>query len=466
MINKTLLLVLVSIGFVMPDDLRGEKNDYFNNDARPMFTPQNSAWMKNISKYTFVSRMSIPGTHNTCARYGGSAVECQSWSLADQLNAGIRFVDIRCRYHDGDFSIHHGKYYQRMNFTDVWTTCRDFLADNPSECIVMNVQDEDTPDDVPDAELAKRLRKYMDHDPSLWLTTSLPMLCEARGKIAIISKGQLSATKYGPMVPASWPEKATVQNEWKIRPVTGTSAKEKRELITKAFMASVKNDNQLRQTRANGKPYLGTIPDCPVVTWTSPKGTKNSAYYGFYPGSQYINFLSGENIPGGFYPKGYAKDFNGHALKWLNAHPVGAVGIVPMDFPGQGLINEIIARNFRNVEKKRTLTIQNLQCLKTTESGSDEIYLRLTVDGKAVRLPSSGSRKMKKKGDTVNWAVGYQTTFKKSVKIAVWEDDSSSADDRVGVVDVNATVEGGGYYQFRLKESGEYLLKLNVELEK
>lgn len=36
--------------------------------------------------------------------------------LADQLNAGIRYVDIRCRQIQDIFAIHHDAYYLSLNF--------------------------------------------------------------------------------------------------------------------------------------------------------------------------------------------------------------------------------------------------------------------------------------------------------------------------------------------------------------
>ena len=39
-----------------------------------------------------IAHLSIPGTHDTMALYGGDIAECQDWSLPKQLNEGIRYV--------------------------------------------------------------------------------------------------------------------------------------------------------------------------------------------------------------------------------------------------------------------------------------------------------------------------------------------------------------------------------------
>jgi hypothetical protein len=43
----------------------------------------------------------LPGTHETCAIHPlstGPIAECQGWSVEEQLNHGIRYLNIRCRH--------------------------------------------------------------------------------------------------------------------------------------------------------------------------------------------------------------------------------------------------------------------------------------------------------------------------------------------------------------------------------
>lgn len=54
--------------------------------------------MKNIPDDTSFSSLNIPGTHDTMAIYPYFKMTlnvCQKWKLIDQLNSGIRFIDIR-----------------------------------------------------------------------------------------------------------------------------------------------------------------------------------------------------------------------------------------------------------------------------------------------------------------------------------------------------------------------------------
>ncbi|MGO4760673.1 phosphatidylinositol-specific phospholipase C domain-containing protein, partial [Streptomyces sp. 2MCAF27] len=99
-------------------------------------------WLSGIAGATPVQRLTLPGTHDSGARYGGPWTECQNTTIGDQLNSGIRFLDIRCRAFEGAFPIHHGAYYQHLNFDDVLGACRSFLSAHPSETVLMRVKQE------------------------------------------------------------------------------------------------------------------------------------------------------------------------------------------------------------------------------------------------------------------------------------------------------------------------------------
>ena len=46
-------------------------------------------WMSKIPNNIPLSQLTIPGTHNSCSLYGGPIAITQSWSIANQLRAGI-----------------------------------------------------------------------------------------------------------------------------------------------------------------------------------------------------------------------------------------------------------------------------------------------------------------------------------------------------------------------------------------
>jgi hypothetical protein len=79
---------------------------------------------------TFLWNMSIPGTHDSSSRTNHTAYDdkCQTWSITEQLDNGIRFLDLRLNYNNNDnrdsngitgFDIYHGG-FQYATFKPAW----------------------------------------------------------------------------------------------------------------------------------------------------------------------------------------------------------------------------------------------------------------------------------------------------------------------------------------------------------
>jgi 1-phosphatidylinositol phosphodiesterase len=102
-------------------------------------------WLADFQDSVPLSKISMPGTHDTMSFYGGDAVQTQSMSLRTQLMSGIRALDIRCRHIENRFAIHHGFVYQNANFDDVLQATQEFLSKHPTETIIMRVKEEYNP---------------------------------------------------------------------------------------------------------------------------------------------------------------------------------------------------------------------------------------------------------------------------------------------------------------------------------
>ena len=71
----------------------------------PLPNRQLPTWMAALPNKMKISRLSIPGTHDSGTHFsipGKMQAEfsskCQSWSIYNQLMAGIRFLDMRVYY--------------------------------------------------------------------------------------------------------------------------------------------------------------------------------------------------------------------------------------------------------------------------------------------------------------------------------------------------------------------------------
>ena len=154
-------------------------------------------WMGVVADQTSIAAMSIPGTHDSGATkepVSGTA-KCQNLSIADQLNAGVRYLDVRCRHIDNAFAIHHGAIYQNLNFNDVLNACINFLNSNPTETIIMSVKEEHTPSNNT-RTFEQTFDTYVQQNPAKWdLGNNIPTLGSIRGKIRLLRRFSAASPK-------------------------------------------------------------------------------------------------------------------------------------------------------------------------------------------------------------------------------------------------------------------------------
>lgn len=174
----------------------------------PEWTP--TRWMENLPDRLSLAELSIPGTHESCARYGANfdtprptsginASEfwkCQNADLSEQLKMGIRYLDIRCRRVGSLFKIYHGPIYQRMNFQDVIDICETFLRENPSETIILKTQEEQTDYMIQEGtdtfsnifDFYTKRHNLLFYQMPTSGKTIIPTLGDVRGKIVLLNR--------------------------------------------------------------------------------------------------------------------------------------------------------------------------------------------------------------------------------------------------------------------------------------
>lgn len=160
------------------------------HNATSQSAPAN--WMSGINANKKLSEISIPGTHDTCTWKATPISRCQNRTLPEQLAAGVRFIDIRCRHYKDKFELHHGSEYLGMDFGYVLKSCRKFLTDQPQECIVMSVKEEhDAADNKKTFEQV--FNKYVATDAGLWhLGNTIPTLGAVRQKVVLLRRFYIS----------------------------------------------------------------------------------------------------------------------------------------------------------------------------------------------------------------------------------------------------------------------------------
>jgi 1-phosphatidylinositol phosphodiesterase len=157
-----------------------------------------SRWMARLADDTPLSTITIGGTHDSGARFGGAApvvdfvtalwVQTQNWTITQQLEAGVRFLDVRCHGEpDGTLRIHHQFVDEQLSLTDVLRECVAFLAANPSEALMMRVQQEAS--NTPESTFADAFDQHVrdaDAGQRLYRDPTIPRLHDARGRIVLM----------------------------------------------------------------------------------------------------------------------------------------------------------------------------------------------------------------------------------------------------------------------------------------
>lgn len=122
--------------------------------SRPVLSYSLSSWMGDIADDALLPHLTIPGTHDSCARSVLPYVRTQDLTVMQQLALGIRFIDLRLRLHDDGFLYcYHGGvplgYPRVLSFAFVMDQVWTFLsgADEsrpPTETVLISINNDDT----------------------------------------------------------------------------------------------------------------------------------------------------------------------------------------------------------------------------------------------------------------------------------------------------------------------------------
>lgn len=273
------------------------QKEFISNDPYPNSLKQK--WMLELSDEKLISELSIPGTHDTGARFGTIFAQTQSWTVYDQLLAGIRYLDIRGRRVNDILTIHHGVIYMKMTFGDVLNQIEKFLIENKSETIIMRLGEGYEALNPTDTFEGIFKNTYLNNYKDLFLISrDIPTLKESRGKIVLLAdfSTSLEFLKWNSL---------NIQDDYDLG-IFGDINKKKKEIKDHMIKA---NSSLKNEFYANHCSAYGILLQEPLLVAEKT----NSVPYEFC--------------------------LNGNAKK---------VGIIIMDFPGEKLIEEIVNLNSKS----------------------------------------------------------------------------------------------------------------------
>ena len=268
----------------------------YNDSSAPLI--HNTDWMKDLPDETKLSEMTIPGTHDSMSLFGICCARTQTWTLVEQMKAGLRYFDIRLRRINNTLRAYHGFVDQKETFDAILVYAFDFLDKNPSETIMFELISEYDAENCPKsfAELYEeytqnykdRIKSYEDKDTTMG---------EMRGKLFVIKVFEGSTSR----IPNFF-----IQNSWSVN-FRCYMNKKKRKIKENFHRAISIKDNRI-----------------------------------------FLNYLSASSDYAMMTPYTAAKQCNQIAMRYH-----GRLGIVLADYPGEDLIKHLIQQNFnRNGNKE------------------------------------------------------------------------------------------------------------------
>lgn len=159
-------------------------------------------WMSYINDDVYLSQITIPGTHDSCARNVmlGYVMRCQDTDISTQLDNGYRYLDLRVAIDDKNganrlklvhnFANCHKEgnlFSDYLYFEDVTKALYSFLQQHPAESVIVNIKIEDDTHSVSDIQ--KLLLDEIKANKDYWYTEDeIPTLGDVRGRVVLATR--------------------------------------------------------------------------------------------------------------------------------------------------------------------------------------------------------------------------------------------------------------------------------------
>lgn len=327
-----------------------------------------SNWLSFVNGGTPIWQLSIPGTHDsyTAALAGhGWDYQTQTLPVPEQLKMGIRALDLRIQANNqNDFDVEHGGASAKITLSGVLSQLRDFLSAHPAEFVILRAKV-----DKEGANFTGNFNSILGkYQGILWrgnadATFQNPPLDQVRGKVILLKDfpaTPATINSYGMKWSAPGfviQDKYNFVSNWDLYP--------KWELVLSNWNSSVTNANT---PEAAGKGYINFLsgsgasfpyfvasgrssPTGPllstgrVVTTGSLRDPASGPYPDFHRVSCFLGLctvaFTGTNLL--MYDVLSAQNRAGANHGSLRGRQ--GMGLIYIDFPGQPLVNSIIAQN-------------------------------------------------------------------------------------------------------------------------
>lgn len=334
-----LLIALMAIGVVVTAVISVGAEEAADIDPKDASAGEitDSSWMAGVSDDTMLSSVTIPGTHDSATQniILKFILQCQDTTIAQQLENGYRYLDIRAAIDEGKGGdrrlklIHSignckakkGLFAGNLYLDAVVEDVYDFLEKNPTETVLFCVKAENGDDPV--GEVQSLLYQLIDENPDKWyLQNRIPTIGEVRGKIVL-------ATRF---------EDVGGQGEMRSGLNFMWEDQGSKEIVDLPYDLSMISENQSLWVQDRYKYNVENKIDALLDGIENCQAGDDTFFLNF-------SSTSGSGKIGR--PKQYANIINSHLL----SHPLQShtsYGIIIVDFGTSELARHIYSSNFQN----------------------------------------------------------------------------------------------------------------------
>ena len=259
-------------------------------------------WMGKIKDSVDIRELAIPGTHDSAASificpyyklwWYNYQYQCHMWSIEDQLNSGIRYLDLRPA---GDGILYHGDGQTQYTFRHVFEIFKNFLINHPTEGLFVRIQFQEKfyGDNIEECKKKVIYSVLDEFSEFLFKDNNVPTMGELRKKMFIF----LDHLEYQNYLTWNKNDLIKLQDHYRLFGIRSSEIDKKKELVKEFMLNEEKEKLIINHCSAIGRGVLTTL-----------------------------KFVA------------YA----------VNAVPFFADkfrGIFAFDFPGEGLVNHVINKN-------------------------------------------------------------------------------------------------------------------------
>lgn len=337
-------------GHQWPGDQASPKHHRSWPFATPPPKITGDSWMSHIPSSTLMSALTIPGTHDSAAyTYSWPFIATQTLSITAQLDAGIRFFDLRCGLVGNELEMVHGSALLNLRLSTVLSEMYAWLSTHPSEALIAQIKRDRKPESST-LPFSTAITNLLSATPSRWRTANTtPTLGELRSRIQLFRRFTLPSPRplaYGIDV-TPWPDNPSVPFTISTPHATLT-IQDHYSFPSPLPLPSLITQKGLLVSRTLA---LAASPAAPPEHWfvnfTSafefnlyyqipPREIAAGAYWGF-------RWEEGVNARLGAWLDGRREELEG------GAGVRGRLGVVVMDFPEKGdggLVGKVLGANF------------------------------------------------------------------------------------------------------------------------